>query len=185
MLNRRSWLRGAACWSALLTLPLVGALPGPCAAARDDGGKTDKRPETTIPLEFCDSLDSRTAKKGDVVALKVVDDVTIDGKLRFRKDADASGIVEGVEKPGRFGKRAQIKLRLDWAKDVNGQEVALASYTTGHRFEPGAAGAGLGGALLLGPIGLLGGALIKGGHLVIKKGTRIQGRVLAESPEKK
>src|SRR5438046_7104297 len=114
MLSRRLWLRGAACWSVLLTLPLLGALPGTCAATRDDNSKTDKdkKPGTTVPLEFCDTLDSRTAKKGDVVALKVVEDITIDGKLRFRKDADAHGIVESIEKQGRFGKRAQIKMRL-------------------------------------------------------------------------
>lgn len=140
--------------------------------------KERKPEEPTLPLEFTQVIDSRKVKKGDVVTLKVVDDTAISDKLRFRKDAPASGIIEDVKEPGRFGQRAQIKIRLDWVKDINGAQVPLASYTTGNRFEPGAGGASLGGLLFLGPVGLLGGAFIKGGHLTIKKGTRIQARVL-------
>jgi len=185
MRNRREVLQSALGWAALAALP--AALPRAVAAGPDDkdeGKKGEKETGLTVPLEFCDTVDSRTAHKGDVVELKVVDDVQVDGRLRFRKDAAASGIIEAVHKPERFGKKAEIKMRLDWVRDVNGDQVPLSSYNSGKRFEPGAGGASLGGALLLGPIGLLGGALIKGGHLVIKKGTRIQGRVL-DGEEKK
>jgi hypothetical protein len=178
--------------------PTVTNVPGPApakdgaAAAPAKGEKKagepkekDSTKEPGLRLEFLTALDSRTAKKGQVVPLRVVEDVTVDGKLRFRKDAEASGIIEGVDPPGRFGKRARIRLRLDWVKDVNGNQVPLKSYTTGNRFELGAGGASLGGAIFLGPLGLLGGALIKGGHIQIKQGTRINARSLRPAEEKK
>jgi hypothetical protein len=140
--------------------------------------KGERTREPVVQLEFLEAVDSRTAKKGQVVPLKVVEGVSVDGTLRFRKDAPASGLIEGVDPPGRFGKRARIRMRLEWAKDVNGAQIPLQSYSTGHRFELGAGGASLGGALLLGPVGLLGGALIKGGHITIKKGTRVQSKAL-------
>ena len=154
------------------------------AEKKGEAGK--KAQKAGVRLEFCAEVDSRTAKKGDVVPLKVVEDVTIDGQLRFRKDAEATGIVEAVDPPGRFGKQARIDIRLDWAKDLNGVKIPLRSYSTGRRFDPEAGGASLGAALLLGPIGLAGGALVKGRQVTIRKGTRIQASVLppakAEAP---
>jgi hypothetical protein len=154
------------------------------SARRDEERSDAARRANTVPLEFCDTIDSRTTKRGDLVHLKVSEDTPIDGKLRFRRDAEAAGIIEDVEKPGRFGKKAVIKMRLDWVKDINGEHVPLQSYSTGHRFAAGAGGASLGAAVFLGPIGLLGGALVKGGHIVIKKGTRIQARLLRPESKK-
>jgi hypothetical protein len=195
MIDRRAMLRRAACWSAALALPFSvaagprGAWAGPAAktgAAEKSGepkGGEEKGSGKSVPLEFMDSVDSRTARKGDVIPLKVVDDVTLEDGRQFRKDAEASAIIESVSKPGRFGKRAQIKMRLDWVKDADGERVPLGTYDTGHRFAPGAGGASLGAAVFLGPIGLLGGAFVKGGHLVIKKGTRIQAKLLEAKPK--
>jgi len=187
--------RGVACWAALLSMPiLIAPRAGWCAsepdrksdtssAAKRDGGN-DSHQANTVRLEFCDTIDSRTAKRGDLIHLKVAEDTSVDGKVRFRRDAEAAGIIEGVEKPGRFGKKAVIRMRLDWAKDINGEHIPLQSYSTGHRFEAGAGGASLGAAVFLGPIGLLGGALVKGGHIEIKKGTRIQARLIRPETKK-
>jgi hypothetical protein len=42
--------------------------------------------------------------------------------------------------------------------------------------------ASAGGLILLGPNGLAAGAFIKGGHMVIKPGTHIDGGVLNDTP---
>ncbi len=153
------------------------------SGGREKAATSEKSAAPTVPLEFTEELDSRKVRKGDRVTLRVADDVTMDGKLRFRKGAEAQGIIERVKQPGRFGQKAQIQIRLEWAKDVDGKQVPLSTYSTGNRFDAGAGGASLGGAVLLGPIGLLGGALVKGGHITIKKGARIQAHLL-ERPER-
>lgn len=196
MLSRRHFLTVAG--RAVVVVPVTGAaLAGrawaepeaaqPEAEKKAEAGKKEQKAQKPgVRLEFCAEVDSRTAKKGDVVPLKVVDDVTLDGQLRFRKDAEATGIVEAVDPPGRFGKQARIDIRLDWVKDLNGEKIPLRSYSTGRRFDPEAGGASLGAALLLGPIGLAGGALVKGRQVTIRKGARIQASVLppakAEEP---
>lgn len=191
MIDRRELLRKAGTAAAALPV-LAGAAAARAwadpAGTKDPSAKSEKPERTdrsaekpqpiTVGLEFQQELDSRTAKKGDQVALKVVDDVTVDGKLRFRQGAEANGIVEDVDPPGRFGKPAQIHLRLDWVKDINGEHVPLRSYHKGGSWDAKAGGASLGGALLLGPLGLAGGALIKGKQITIRKGARIKAQVL-------
>jgi hypothetical protein len=192
MNDRPSYIGRIACWTAILALPALWTAAGRCqasdrggtgkatpgAAAKQPAEEKPPRKEAAVPLEFLDAVDSRSARQGDIVRLQVMDDTNVEGKLRFRKGAPAQGIIEGVDSPGRFGKRARIRMRLDWVQDINGEHVPLQSYSTGHRYEAGAGGASLGAAIFLGPVGLLGGALVKGGHIVIKKGTRIQARIL-------
>lgn len=160
----------------LLLLPL-GAPPVPARSAQS------VPPGTAVLLQFQQDVSTKTAKKGDQIALRVYTDVVVDGKTLIKQDAPAVGIIESVRKPRSFGRRAELKLRLDSVKDVNGTRVPLEPYTTGDRFKatgPGAAGAGL---LVLGPVGLVGGAFVKGSHITIDKGTRIQAAVWDGKPK--
>lgn len=148
-----------------------------CALAAPSCAGTTAPPDTAVPLEFAQEVSTRSAHKGDEIRLKVYQDVVVKGKTLIRKDAPATGVVEAVKKPGRFGQRGQLKLRLTSVRDVNGDTVPLEPYKSGDRFSatgPGASGAGL---LILGPVGLVGGAFIKGTHVTIEQGTRIQAKV--------
>ncbi len=135
---------------------------------------------TVVMLEFLEDVSTRKARQGDEIKLRVYTDVVLNGRTLIRQDAPARGVVKEIKKPGPFGKRARLLVRLEDVKDVNGDLVPLESYSSGGRFRavgPGASGAGL---LVLGPAGLVGGAFIKGSHVTIKQGTRIQAKV-AES----
>jgi hypothetical protein len=137
-------------------------------------------PGTPVTLQFMQDVTTRTAAKDQRIKLRVYTDVVVNGKTLLRQDAPATGIVTKVRKPGRFGKRAELKIRLESVTDASGRRVALESYSSGDRFRaegPGAAGAGL---LVLGPVGLVGGAFIKGNHITIDQGTRIQAKVAGE-----
>lgn len=135
---------------------------------------------TVVLLEFLQDLSSRKAKKGDEIKLRVYTDVVVNGKTMIRQDAPARGIVTDVKKPGPFGKRSRLRLRLEEVKDVNGDLVRLDPYSSGGRYRPEGAGASGAGLLVLGPAGIVGGAFIKGSHITIKQGTRIQAKVAGE-----
>jgi hypothetical protein len=65
--------------------------------------------------------------------------------------------------------------------DIRGNRIALDPYSSGERFKAEGPGAAAGGLLVLGPIGVVGGAFVKGNHVAIDKGTRIQARVAGEA----
>jgi hypothetical protein len=133
---------------------------------------------TKVPLEFAQGLDSRHARKGDRVRLRVQEDVTVNGEKVITRGARATARVMDVRKPKRFGQKAVIKLYQVRARAVDGRRIQLGQYTSGKRFgNTKAVGAEGGGLILLGPIGLAAGAFFKGGHLVIKPGTGIVGVV--------
>lgn len=161
---------GMARWGALAC---AGALLYTGAAASEPRVPAG----TVVMLEFMEDVGTRRAKRGDEIKLRVYTDVVLNGKTLIRQDAPARGVVKEIKKPGPFGKRARLLVRLEDVKDVNGDLVSLEPYSTGGRFRaagPGASGAGL---LVLGPAGLVGGAFIRGSHVTIKQGTRIQAKV--------
>jgi hypothetical protein len=133
---------------------------------------------TKVPLQFAQRLDSRHARKGDLVNLRVRQDVIVDGRTVIARGARATARVLDVRKPRPFGRKAQIKLDLVGVRAADGREVPLGQYNSGRRFtDPKAQGAAAGGLILLGPIGLAAGAFVKGNHLVINPGTAIDGTV--------
>lgn len=134
-------------------------------------------PGTVVTLQFMQDVGTKTAKKGDKIKLRVYTDVVHNGKTLIKQDAPAEGIVESVRKPKRFGRRGELKIRLESVTDVNGVRVPLESYKSGERFTASGPGAAAGGLLVLGPVGLVGGAFIKGKDVTIKEGTKIQAMV--------
>jgi len=138
---------------------------------------------TKIPLEFAQSVDSRTAQKGELVNLHVQDDVFVNGVKVIAKGAPATARVMEVTKPKPFGKKAEIKIGQLRTRGVDGREIQLSQYETGKRYtDAKAGGAEAGGLILLGPIGLAAGAFFKGGHMLIKPGTQIAASIQHDTP---
>ena len=138
---------------------------------------------TRVPLEFAQSVDSRTAKKGDLVKLTVAQDVIVSGQKVIAQGAPATATVMDVSHGKAFGKKAEIKLDQLRVPAVDGRLIQLGHYDSGKRYsDPKAEGAAAGGLILLGPIGLAAGAFIKGGHMLIKPGTHIDGAILTAIP---
>jgi len=133
---------------------------------------------TKVPLEFAQSVDSGTAHKGDLVKLRVHEDVMVNGEKVIAAGAPATARVAEVKKPKPFGGKAEIKINQLRVRAANGREMQLDQYNSGKRFmDPKAGGAATGGLILLGPIGLAAGAFFKGGHMLIKSGTHIDAAV--------
>jgi hypothetical protein len=170
----RSLRRGVA--SGLIGI-FVSALVSPVLAA-----EVTVPAGTKVSLDFAQSLDSRTAHKGDIVNLRVQQDVVVNGQTVIPKGAPATASVAEVKKGKMFGRKAEIKINNLRVRAADGRQIALSRYESGKRVDAKAPGAAAGGLILLGPIGLAAGAFIKGGHMVIKPGTEIDAVVQNDTP---
>ena len=181
--------------TALAIFGLVWSAFTPVAAIAQNEDENDLPPVTieqpstlappgmVVPLLFAERVQSQNAARGEVVELRAWSDVEADGKVVIAQDAKAQGRIVSIRKPRSFGRKAEIRVRLDWVEDVNGGQVPLENYRTGRRFDPKGPGAAAGGLLILGPVGLVGGLFVQGGHITIKQGTRIQAQVLLPNGE--
>lgn len=131
---------------------------------------------TIVPLRFETPVDSGTIKQGTTVRFTVATDVLIDRTVVFRQGTPAEGVVTDVSKAGIFGKNARVHINYIEADATDGRPVRLAPLevtpdSMKQTADVGAAGAtAITGAILLGPIGLAAGALIRGGDVSIPAG---------------
>jgi hypothetical protein len=140
---------------------------------------------TDVELRFDQAVSSKTAKAGDRVKLHVAKDIVVDGKTVVKSGAAVAGVISQVDKKDRFGKNARIRLTLEPVKAVNGQMLTLQPREKGKMLQGSktdkAALASGGGALLLGPVGLLGGYFIVGKSVNIKPGDKLVSEVAKDT----
>jgi hypothetical protein len=127
---------------------------------------------TPVTLTFDQAVNSRHAKVGDKIKMHVTNDVVVNGATVLKAGTPVWADVDSVKKNERFGINAQMKLDLE---NVNGIPLKGkdAGKLSGSRADHAALAAG-GGALLLGPIGLLGSYFVVGKPLKIKQGQTFQ-----------
>jgi hypothetical protein len=133
-------------------------------------------PGTQVPLSFISRVDSSTVREGEAVTFSVASDVLVERHTVIRKGSSAQGLVVSVTPPGIFGRNARVHVAFVQTIAVDGLPVKLAAIdiTPGNlretRDTAGAAGASVAGLIILGPIGVAAGALIRGGHVTIPPG---------------
>jgi hypothetical protein len=131
---------------------------------------------TPIKLAFDSYLNSKTAKVGQRVNYHVVEPVVVDGRTVIAAGTPEVGTVEKVDKRGRYGVNAHIRLDMAPIKSVMGTPIPIGFKTTGQDVSGktgGAAAATIGGAALLGPIGLIGGLFVVGKSVNAKPGDKM------------
>lgn len=131
---------------------------------------------TDVHLLFATPLSSKTAHPGDKVRFTVEDPVMVDGKEVIKEGTPAVGTVTKVSKRGRYGVNAHIQLIMNPIRTVSGKRAPLGFKTKGQDVSSrtgDAAAATAGGAILLGPIGLVGGLFILGKNVNAKPGDKM------------
>lgn len=132
---------------------------------------------TRVTLVFDQPLSSKTAKVGDTVRLHVKDAVMVAGQPAIAKGARVQGVITKVDKRKSYGINAEIQLALNPVKSVTGVAVPLEPAGKGQQLggkkTTEAAGATAGGAVVLGPIGLIGGYFVHGKQVNVKPGDTI------------
>ena len=79
-----------------------------------------------IKVELVESVDSRTLKVGDLVEIKVAEDVLINDKLIFAKGLRGKGIVESVRKAnGWLVKNGKIDINFYSLDSIEGRDIDI------------------------------------------------------------
>jgi hypothetical protein len=94
--------------------------------------------------------------------------------LVLPKGATGVGKVKKVVQPGMFGKDGRVDIDFMYINGVDGTKIPvfvgeLAKQQA--KSYAGAAGAAIGGMIILGPVGVIGGAFVKGSSVVIPEGS--------------
>ncbi|HKX18951.1 MAG TPA: hypothetical protein VJT33_13145 [bacterium] len=141
---------------------------------------------TRVALRFLTPLDSATATQGDVVEFAVAANVVFGHFVLVQKNAHVNGAVVRVTPPGLFGRSAAIVIGYLDAPTTDGGVVQLRniiiSRTRVTTSVEGAAAASLAGAVLLGPVGLVAGAFVRGGSVEAPTGAITFGNTGAAAP---
>lgn len=130
--------------------------------------------DSVIKIEFTQELGNKISKVGDEVGFKAADNLYVNDVLVLPKGATGVGKVKKVVQPGMFGKDGRVDVDFTYINGVDGTEIPvfvgeLAKQQA--KSYAGAAGAAIGGMIILGPIGAVGGAFVKGSSVVIPEGS--------------
>ena len=130
--------------------------------------------DSVIKVEFTQELGNKINKVGDEVAFKAADNLYVNDVLVLPKGATGVGKVKKVVQPGMFGKDGRVDIDFMYIYGTDGTEIPV---FVGELAEQqaksyaGAAGAAIGGMIILGPIGAVGGAFVKGSSVTIPEGS--------------
>jgi len=157
--------------SKLFVLLLIGSL-AVSASAKVEQIIVPKG--TEVILAFNQALSSKTAKVGQSVALHVKNGVNIGGRTVLKAGTKVTATISQVDKRGHYGVNAKMRIVLNPVRSAYGAMINLeprskGKYIGGKKTNE-AAGATAGGAILLGPVGLVGGYFVHGKPVTIKVG---------------
>ena len=135
-------------------------------------------PKTTIvKCALAKTLTVRTSKVDDKVILNLVEEIVVNQNLIAPKGSRVFAHITKVKPPRSFGRASEIEMAFD-ALEVLGP--ASVTVTMGEAAKKameadaatiGAVGASFAGAVLLGPLGLASGFLVRGSDKQLKEGT--------------
>jgi len=151
---------------------IVGVLVAISASAAEQRLMVPKG--TDVILVFDQNINSKTAKVGDPVRLHVRDDVMVGQRVVLKHGARVSGMISRVDHRQRYGINAKLRIDLSPVRSTYGEALTLETRSKGQyirgKKSGGAAAATAGGAMVAGPVGLVGGYFIHGKRVMIKPG---------------
>lgn len=132
--------------------------------------------DTLVKIKTLSTLNSKQSRQGDSVALAVAEDVYVGGVLVLPKGANGFGKVTKVQQPGSFGRDAKLEISFDSLVATDGTTVYTflgdkAKEETKSMVK--AAGASVAGMVILGPVGIIGGAFVNGKDANIPIGSQL------------
>lgn len=129
---------------------------------------------TLVRIKLGEALSTHYTKEGKSVKFTVETAVRIGSRKVIEKGAHVEAYVSDVRHPQRFGRNASLKIKFISVVSTKNKDIPIeiGEHASKTNEQMGmAAGAAVGGALLLGPVGLLAGLFVKGKNVNIPKGT--------------
>ncbi len=149
-----------------------------------DIGNVNITKDTLVKIKIVTPLSTKTSRPGDVVIFQAVDDVYAGGELVIAKGAQGLGKVTKVEPAKNFGRDAELEISFDTIDAIDGSAVNVllgdkAKEETKSLAK--AAGASVAGMVILGPIGVVGGAFVHGKDVNIPADAQLYVQVKADT----
>lgn len=129
---------------------------------------------TVIEMTNKDPIESKTLTEGDRIRFAVAEDIMVGDVIAIPRGMEAEGTVSKARKAGRFGRDGKIEIAYDSVHAADGSPVPLVvGEKTKEQYKrtAGAVGASAAGAIIFGPVGLVGGLFVKGNNVEIPVGT--------------
>lgn len=130
---------------------------------------------TKVGVQFLNTVASDKIASGAKVHFRTAADVMQNRHVVIRSGAPAVGTVTEVQRPGPFGQDAKVVIGFITTNGVDGKPIKLTdivvSKATISTSRAGAAGASVVGMIILGPVGLLTGLLVRGNNVEVPAGT--------------
>ncbi len=130
--------------------------------------------QVVIELKTLEEISSKTAREGDILNFAVAEDVVVDGCTVIPAGMKGTAKVAKARKAGWFGRNGKLELEFSSIRAIDGTEIPV---LMGEKSEEeykkaaGAVGASAAGALILGPVGLVGGLFVNGDNVTIPAGS--------------
>jgi hypothetical protein len=130
--------------------------------------------DSVFKISFTSELSTKQSRQGDKVNFKAADNLYVNDVLVLPKGATGIGEIKKVVQPGIFGKDGRIDITFTHIYGVDGTKIPVnVGELAKQKAESiaGAAGATIGGLIILGPVGVVGGAFVKGNSVTIPAGS--------------
>lgn len=133
--------------------------------------------DSVMKATSLETLAPASAQAGDPVRMVLAEDFTSGTYLIAPKGSRIVGHVEKVTKPKSFGRPSEIALSFDSLVPLGPEQISLTmgeaseKATKAEKAQMAAVGTSFVGAILLGPVGLAGGLLVRGDARDIPEGT--------------
>lgn len=138
--------------------------------------------ETLVRVRLLTEINSSRNEVGDRINYRVVDDVTIDGRVVIPAGAAGEGRVTAVQSARRFGQAGRVEVDWGTVSTFDGTPVRFnVSERAARQNQELAVAASIAGLMLLPPIGLVGGFLVQGEEHIIPVGTEFFVEVARDS----
>lgn len=132
--------------------------------------------DTLVKIKMVTPLDTRQSRAGDAFTYQSSEDVYVNGVLVIAKGAIGSGKILKVQQAKNFGRDAKLELSFDSLQAFDGSEVQTVMGEKAKEETKSlakAAGATVAGLIVLGPVGIVGGAFIHGQDVTIPAGAEL------------
>ena len=132
--------------------------------------------DNLVKIKLISPLNTRTNRTGDDIVFQVAEDISVDGSLIVAKGAQGAGKVNKVQGSRNFGRDAKLEISFDTIAAIDGSSILTVlgdKAKAENKSLATAAGASVAGMMILGPLGIVGGAFIHGKDVDIPAGTEV------------
>ncbi len=132
--------------------------------------------DSLLKIKLVTPLSTSTNRQGDLVLFEAADDIYVDGHLVIPKGSQGQGIVNKVKGAKNFGRNAELEVSFDEIETIGGTRINTLLGDKSKEENKSlvtAAGASLAGMVILGPVGIVGGAFVHGKEVNIPAGVEM------------